>query len=273
MITDFYYADQPVKAEEKRHQHNVYQMLYVTKGEISCEIAGKSIIASAPSLVFIGNYEPHIVSVLSESYERYVLTLNPYLTSEKLQPRSLQTVFSFHPEGFVHALDVSPIADEIRMLIDMLYREWRLPENERLDGGADILLSALLCRVFRFSPRHFVSANFGRSEMTVAAVRRVLECDFYEKLNLDALAEQHHVSRYHLAHMFKRITGYSLKEYRMLCRISFACQQLQGDRTVGEIAEMAGFRDMSNFSRSFKEIVGMTPTEFRQKQGREDRAK
>ena len=271
MITDFYYAAEPIGALQKRHQHNVHQMLYVTKGKISCEIAGRSIVASAPALVFIGNYEPHVISVLSAEYERYVLTLNPYLTSDGLRPRRLQTVFSFHPEGFLHALDVSPIDNELRLLTDMLYREWLLPEEERIEESVELLLSALLCRILRFSPQHFSAVAFGRSETTVASVRRVLECNFSERLNLDALAEQHHISRYHLAHTFKRITGYSLKEYRLLCQISYACQQLAEEKTVGEIAEAAGFHDMSNFSRAFKETVGMTPTEFRRKHGGAER--
>lgn len=266
LITDFYFSDAPVHTIEDRHKHNVYQMIYVTEGSLSCEIAGNKILCKAPAILFIGNYEPHIISGSTDPYVRYVLTLDPYRAGAAIRPEVLQTVFSFHPVGFLHTVDVTPIKDEVRILMESLYREWSLPEKEKLKEGEEILLSALLYRLYQLSPSHFASKKFGAVEMIVASVRMELECNFAEPLDLDALAERYHVSRYYLSHAFKQVTSYSLKEYLMLCRISFACQHLaDATRSVREIAEASGFHDMSNFSRSFKDIIGMTPSEFRKK--------
>ena len=265
-ITELYFSDEPLHAHHTQHKHNVYQMLYIMEGSLTCEIAGNRILCEAPALVFIGNYEPHVLSTASERYVRYVLTLDPYQTGSALSPRLLQSVFSFHPVGFSHVLDVTPIADEIRMHMEELYREWHAPKEERLPEGEALLLSALLYRIRRFSPTHFTDKPFGAAEMIVASVRMELECNFAQKLNLDRLAERHHISRYYLAHIFKQVTGYSLKEYLSLCRISFAIQELaSGTQSVREIAEASGFHDMSNFSRAFKEMMGTSPTEFRKK--------
>jgi two-component system response regulator YesN len=52
----------------------------------------------------------------------------------------------------------------------------------------------------------------------------------------------------------------------MLCRISLSCRQLtETEMPVGQIAEEAGFHDMSNFSRAFKTVIGMTPSQFRKR--------
>ena len=97
-------------------------------------------------------------------------------------------------------------------------------------------------------------------------VRMELETNFASRLNLDELAGQVHVSRYYLPHIFKRATGYTLREYLTLCRISFACQQLtDSDKPIREIAELSGFHDMSNFSRSFRKMIGSSPSDFRKK--------
>lgn len=268
MITDFYFSDAPMAAGQERHRHNVYQLLYVVEGSLCCEIAGSPITAHAPALVFIGNYEPHMITAASERYVRYVLTLDPYQVETRIHPELLQTVFSYHPAGFAHSMDISPIADEVRVMIEQLYHEWCLPPTDKLPEGEALLLAALLYRLRQFSSAHFADRRYGTAEIIVASVRRELECHFAAKLDLDALATQNHVSRYYLAHIFKKGTGYSLKEYLMLCRISYACQQLtDSDRPIGEIAELAGFADMSNFSRYFRAMIGMPPTEFRRRAG------
>lgn len=267
LITDFYYSDQPLGDIHSRHKHNVCQMLYVVRGSMSCEVAGDRIDCTAPALVFIGNYEPHMILETSEDYARYVVTLDPYEAGTAIKPELLQSVFSVHPAGFSHVLDITPIAEDIRMLMDLLYREWKA--QNRLPEGTGLLLSTILYRVWSSFPAYFVTQKYGAAEKIVAAVRMELECNFVQKLDLDALAGQHHISRYYLAHIFKQITGYSLKEYLMLCRISFACHRLEEkEQSIGEIMEAAGFHDMSNFSRSFKERIGMSPTEFRKKFGK-----
>ncbi|MBQ9086694.1 MAG: helix-turn-helix transcriptional regulator [Clostridia bacterium] len=264
LIADFKFSEAPLHAEQDQHKHNVYQMFYIVEGSMSCEIAGERIACAAPCLVFLGNYEPHIIRSTSERYVRYVLSLNPYQANRLIQPKALQSVFSFHPVGFSHVLDVSPIASSVRMRMEELYREWSLPRENQLPEGEALLLSSLLYQIRQFSPTHFTIKAFGAADIIVSSVRKELECNFSRRLDLDELASRHHVSRYYLTHCFKRVTGYSLKEYLMLCRISFACERL-GDstRTVGDIAEETGFHDMSNFARTFKKIVGMTPSEFR----------
>ncbi len=266
LITDFYFSDLPIRSTHDRHKHNVYQILYIVEGSLSLEIAGNRISCSAPALVFIGNYEPHIILETSQRYVRYVLTLDPYQVNAQIKPELLQSVLSFHPIGFRHALDVTPIAEELRFMIEGLYSEWQLPEKEKVAGVEALLLSSIFYWIRRFSPSYFTTKKFGAPEMTVAAVRMELESNFAEKLNLDSLAERMHVSRYYLPHIFKQVTGYTLKEYLMLCRISFACQQLaESDQPIKDIAESSGFNDMSNFSRSFKEMIGMSPSDFRKK--------
>jgi len=263
LIRDIYFRSSETSAPTERHTHNVYQLIFVKEGAITLEIAGKRLECSAPSLVFIGNFEPHIISVKEEPYERYVLTLDPYQVNSKIKPSPLASVFYFHPAGFSHVLDVTPIKDEINILFESLLRD---SKGAGLPEGETILLTALLYRIRQFSPSHFSAKSYGAAEMTVASVRRELESNFASKLCLDTLAASHHVSRYYLAHIFKEVTGYSLKEYLMLLRISYACRELsETSRPVGDIAEASGFRDMSNFSRSFKEMIGLSPSEFRKK--------
>ena len=264
IITDFYYSDTQGNMLEGKHAHNTYQLIFVQEGEMTLKIAGKEVQCAAPALVFVGNCEPHTIVSTSKNYKRYVLTLNPSSVNTYVKPDVLQSIFFIRQEGFSHCVPVAPIADEIQSLIDMLYIEYNLPSEEKLFEGELLLLSTLLYRIWMFSPSHFSARKVTSAEKIVLSIRSKLEGSFEQKLNLDELAAQHYVSRYYLAHIFKQLTGYSLKEYMMLCRISYACQELSNSqRPIQEIAESSGFHDMSNFLRAFKKMIGVSPSEFR----------
>lgn len=264
VITDFYYSDMQNDVFQEKHVHNTYQLIFVQEGEMSIKIAGKEVMCIAPALVFIGNCEPHAVVRTSKNYKRYVLTLNPSAVNTYIKPEILQSIFFLRYEDFSHCISIAPIAEEVQDLIKMLFAEYNLPSEAKLPEGELLLLSTLLYRIRQYSPSHFSARKFTSAEKTVLSIRTKLEGSFEQKLNLDELASQHYISRYYLAHIFKQFTGYSLKEYMMLCRISYACQELaNNERSIQEIAESAGFHDMSNFLRAFKKMIGVSPSEFR----------
>jgi AraC-like DNA-binding protein len=73
--------------------------------------------------------------------------------------------------------------------------------------------------------------------------------------------------------LFRRATGHSFPGYVNQLRLDKACQMLiQSDHPVTSICFEVGFNNVSNFNRRFREIKGVTPTEFRrQSQMREPR--
>ena len=64
---------------------------------------------------------------------------------------------------------------------------------------------------------------------------------------------------------FKRYTGKTPKEYQMACRMERATALLVGsDLSLSEIAARCGFASHSFFSKTFRRLYGITPTEYRQ---------
>lgn len=244
-------------------RHNAWELIFITRGEVHVEIAGKSYDAAAPSMIFISNYEPHVLTVRSEVYERYVMLVNPSVAKSALRPAFLQTVFSIHSPSFCHVLPLEDGAalGDFRMLFRNLLTE---REIDNAGGeGEQVWLSALLWRLYRLNPCLFSMVG-GSAEKIVASIRTELENHPERKLDLNALAAANYISSYYLSHVFHRVTGYTIKRYLLLCRISLACMLLsEGSKTVAQVAVACGFTDASNFSRYFREITGMTPWEYR----------
>ncbi|MDR3515310.1 MAG: AraC family transcriptional regulator [Azospirillaceae bacterium] len=65
---------------------------------------------------------------------------------------------------------------------------------------------------------------------------------------------------------FLECTGIGFRKYVIKIRIRKSCEYLfSTQRSIQEICFMVGFNNVSNYNRLFKEIVGMTPSEFKKK--------
>lgn len=97
-------------------------------------------------------------------------------------------------------------------------------------------------------------------------IRRGLEYindNFCEVLSLDDIAQKAGVSKYHFLREFKLYTGYTVVAYINTLRCEYA-KRLLGSTSfsVGEIAVMCGYENLSYFSKTFKKYAGCLPSKY-----------
>ncbi|MCA1950456.1 MAG: response regulator [Treponema sp.] len=86
----------------------------------------------------------------------------------------------------------------------------------------------------------------------------------YPDLSLEETAAELEISPGYLSRLMKQATGYSFVEYVGRIRIQHALQLLADPAVkVYEIAEKVGYRSQHYFSRAFKQILGISPVEYR----------
>jgi AraC family transcriptional regulator of adaptative response/methylated-DNA-[protein]-cysteine methyltransferase len=86
-----------------------------------------------------------------------------------------------------------------------------------------------------------------------------------EAVDLATLAERAGMSRFHFHRVFKAVTGITPKAYAKALRASRARHELDQGRNVTDALYEAGFNSSGRFYESAPGILGMTPTEFRQR--------
>jgi AraC-like DNA-binding protein len=85
-----------------------------------------------------------------------------------------------------------------------------------------------------------------------------------EPLQVAKLAQAAHTSPSHFFALFKRWAGFSPIDYFIRLRMERACGMLATTRSVKEIAADLGYDDPFYFSRVFKSIHGVAPSDYRQ---------
>lgn len=89
---------------------------------------------------------------------------------------------------------------------------------------------------------------------------------FADDLSIDDIAQQANVSKSSLHRHFKRYTGRTILDYLNEYRISQACDLLATSQDpIYHIAEICGFRNLSNFNRRFHQYQTLSPRDYRQK--------
>jgi len=102
----------------------------------------------------------------------------------------------------------------------------------------------------------------------LALLRRVrdrMDREYAQPLDVEALASGVHMSAGHLSREFKRAYGESPYSYLMTRRIERAMALLRrGDLSVTEVCFEVGCQSLGTFSTRFSELVGMSPSSYRQ---------
>jgi AraC-like DNA-binding protein len=103
-----------------------------------------------------------------------------------------------------------------------------------------------------------------RDRRRVSEAMRYADLHFARPLDLDTLAGEACMSKYHFLRVFRRAAGVTPYQYVLNARMRHAAAALsEGALPVGTIALDAGFGDLSTFSSRFRRTFGTSPAAFR----------
>ncbi len=125
-------------------------------------------------------------------------------------------------------------------------------------GALYSLLSALLPRMKR--------ATSGKSEELVIRVKRYVAT--HPKKTVREVAKEFAVSESGLYSLFKKHSDLSINDYRERCIMRSAREKLVStDTPIETISEELGFSSGSYFRKRFKSYFGVSPRDYRKKEG------
>jgi YesN/AraC family two-component response regulator len=97
----------------------------------------------------------------------------------------------------------------------------------------------------------------------VQHVKQKVAEHYQYNISFTQIANELHLSRNYLSSLFKRETGVSFSNYLTLYRIEKAKEMMNLHRyMIYEVSEMVGYSDPAYFSRVFKNVTGISPTDY-----------
>jgi AraC-like DNA-binding protein len=89
-------------------------------------------------------------------------------------------------------------------------------------------------------------------------------------LSLTMLSDMFQINPKYLSQLFKESIGQNFSDFLIELRIDYAKKLLgESDVSVQDISEMIGYANPPSFNRAFKKIVGMSPSQYREMQGKD----
>ncbi|UQZ82100.1 putative response regulatory protein [Paenibacillus konkukensis] len=103
----------------------------------------------------------------------------------------------------------------------------------------------------------------GKQHTYVQYVKKAVSEQYMHNISFSQLADELHLTRNYLSGIFKAVTGDSFSNYLSLYRIERAKELMKTQRyMIYEISEMVGYSDPAYFSRMFKNVTGISPTDY-----------
>ncbi len=124
--------------------------------------------------------------------------------------------------------------------------------------------------------RSLASVSF-EGDVDIKMSRHLQLCHDYiiehisETIRADEVARHLGMSSSSFSRHFRAVTDDTFVSFLNEVRVVSACKMLvdDSDKSIGEIAHLNGFPNLSNFNRRFREYHNMTPRDYRQKHARE----
>lgn len=179
---------------------------------------------------FKGDIAGHVVNLITKDAQDYF----PYLSYNENRIKLFEEICSNLEKGFS--------ADNLRYVNMIFYH----------------FLSSLLYE------EKYNGASRSQIKDAIALTIEMMQKKINTNLTLNELAAHSYLSVSHFSSMFRERTGFSPVEYFNHLKIQDSCQSLAfTSKPIKEIADKLAFSDQYYFSRMFSRFMGMSPSEYR----------
>lgn len=265
------------------HRHEMIQINYVARGRLIHRINNSQYELVKGDIFIIPPFIPHqLLEIPGCDFELVELevTTEFILGSYSKQIQDLDANSSFFDfyylePFFVSECNVRPrlnLTGEQQMRVESLLDEISAEYTQKEDSyllaiKADILkLLVLVGRYFRenVSQQSEVMEMFDRHRDAIMKAIKYIDGHFSESISLEEISRVALLSQSYFSYLFKLITNKTFVEYLNSKRIEHAMDLLRNsDKLVVDVCFEAGFKNVNHFNRTFKNTVGLSPTEYR----------
>ena len=202
---------------------------------------------------------------LTRAFEEY----DPDILKKTIE--EICSLFSAHPGSYVQALDAA--CNILYLSISLLQNGETIVSDifrENVEGYRSIYKQTTVEQIISwltyFSNQLCILFENRRKDYKnhiVDSVKKYINDHISERLSLNEVAAVFGISPNYLSQLFGKYNETGFSEYINICKINESKKLLNEEKfKIYEVAEMLGFESAFYFSKVFKKVEGISPTEY-----------
>ena len=250
---------------------------FITRGEAVFKINGEEIIVHKNEIAYIPEGAVMSCWALSDNIEFYSIRfcvtarlnnsdfLGEYFHIPTITKNAQESVLTYFQEIYQGATSQNPsrlfrIRGNLELILAYLTQRANAEGEAEAPSEHDVPDAHSLEAIRR---RNAKTQNINR-DPRIQVVVDYLTPHLNESFTIQSLSEMAQVSQTSFRRLFKAHTGKSPSDYiRELRMTSAARMLLTSDREIAEIGYQVGFSDANYFSRTFRQVFGVSPHQYR----------
>ncbi len=254
---------------ELPHTHPFMQILFALRGKMFHQIGGISAELTAGEMAIIPSNVMHSLS-LSADTAFYALSFLPSTLGEinELNEPTLLFLNSLEnsdtpifPKTTLADRDIQ-YTESLLAQIDTEFKNKEAGYLQNVSAFIIILVNQFIRRYFEQTPSAHPGSYYTGKQMVINAIKYI-DLHITDPLSLPEITKIFNVSSSTFCRYFKQLTGKTFTEYLKHKRIAYANELIKKDYEISAVASLCGFGDFSTFSRSYKQVMGISPSEYR----------
>ena len=253
-LVGVYHWHEGVRATH-RHENRV-ELNFILGGSGTHVVDGKLCVTRPGDMLIHNSYVLHDESLILKSQVNAWCIAVAGLKLPGMEENKLL------PEGMHPQIPCQEMAGQLGQLYPMVHHYAARPGGYAI---ANRLAGAIVLMAHEAIQKGAIALT-GEDNAMVKRILSYIDKHYAENITLEDVSGLVNANEYHMAHVFKKITGYPIQQYILRRRIGRAqCLLVYTDRNLTDIAGAVGYDDSNYFSRAFKKIIGMSPRSYRQK--------
>lgn len=244
------------------HWHEQLELYYIVEGSVRIICNGQESTLHPGDVGFINWFEPHRGIEFSDNTVFYTVLIDLELID--------QGFLEWHSEFLIKSHHAIPTfikqPREITRILDELIHEL---ESKEVAYPFIVKSSVynILGRLIRMHNKAYPNEvkKMPASLNIVRGILKYISSHYKNPISLELLAKEFAFSKSHLCHIFKEYTNLTIHQYINEIRCRHAASLIMNNIPLSEVYQEVGFNNYNYFSRIFKNIYGIRPSDVKLK--------
>lgn len=234
-------------------------LIYLIEGSVELTVDAKVYVMEAENIVVVNRYQQFALQKISDNNLFFLFEFSDMLLMQAIDTEGVS--FNCNSLETIDQQNFDKLRTQIHRIVEVV-----LLEEQR----ANFILFSEVYELLNEMISNFAvyTKYFTEKDTRIRKIVNYIHNHYHEELTLSRISDQFYMEASYFSKFFKKNLGVNFKDYLVNIRLYFAERDLrETDRNIAKIAADNGFSNISSFNQAFKKAHGVTPSDYRVREG------